>query len=81
MNASDLTAEVIEIIAQVLALPAEEVSPQAHFYDTLGGDSLQKLEVVALMEARFGCRLEADQVASSDTAEELAERAALSVTG
>lgn len=79
MNELDITAGVSEIVAQVLALPVDQVSPQDHFYDKLGGDSLQKLEIVAHIEARFGCSLDAEQVASSDTVEELAQQAALSV--
>ncbi|MEK8142775.1 acyl carrier protein [Streptomyces sp. M10(2022)] len=80
MNQPDVTADVSEIVAQVLAIPTEQVLPQAHFYDTLGGDSLQKLEIVALIEARLGCQLDADQVASSDTVEELARQAVLGVS-
>lgn len=74
MNESDIRAAVGEVVAGVLTLPSEQVSPQAHFYDDLGGDSLQKLEVIAHIEARFNCRLTDEQAATSDTVEELSRQ-------
>jgi acyl carrier protein len=79
MNESDTGLVVREIIAGVLTLPLDQVPLNAHFYDQLDGDSLQKLEVIASIEARFGCALADEQAAASDTAEELARQVVLSV--
>ncbi|AJE86052.1 MULTISPECIES: acyl carrier protein [Streptomyces] len=72
MNRPDVLNGVSEIVAQVLTVPLDQVTPTADFYEELGGDSLQKLEVIAHIEARFGCSLTDGQAAESDTAEALA---------
>lgn len=72
MNESQIKVAVSEIVASVLTLPNEKVPPRAHFYDELGGDSLQKLEVIARLEAQFSCRLTDEEAAASDTVEDLA---------
>ncbi|MFG2723186.1 acyl carrier protein [Streptomyces sp. NPDC048416] len=80
MNESDIRSGVREIVASVLSLPAEHVPPGAHFYDDLGGDSLQKLEVIAYVESRFGCRLTNEQAAAGDTVDALVQGVALNVS-
>ncbi|WP_371618414.1 acyl carrier protein [Streptomyces sp. NBC_00454] len=80
MNESDIRSGVREIVAIVLSLPQEEVRRSAHFYNDLGGDSLQKLEVIAYVESRFGCRLTNEQAATSDTVEDLTHQVALHVS-
>jgi acyl carrier protein len=72
MNESEIRVTVSEIVASVLTIPSEKVSARAHFYDELGGDSLQKLEVIARLEAQFSCRLTDEEAAASDTVEQLA---------
>lgn len=79
MNKSDIRDGVREIVATVLSLPEEQVSPDADFYGVLGGDSLQKLEVVAFVEARFHCRLTHEQAATSETVEALTDQVATHV--
>ncbi|MEV2214936.1 acyl carrier protein [Streptomyces sp. NPDC050997] len=80
MNETDIRAVVTDVVASVLTLPAEEVSPRARFYDDLGGDSLQKLEIVAHLEARFTCSLTHEQVAVSDTVEDFTRQVAQHVS-
>lgn len=48
-------------------MPTAQVGLEADFYDDLGGDSLQKLEVVTRFEAAFGQRLTDEQAADSNT--------------
>lgn len=76
MDESTVTTAVRDVVASVLSIPADQVTPHAHFYDELGGDSLQKLEVIAHIEARFDCRLSDEEAATSDTVEALAARVA-----
>ncbi|QZH59715.1 acyl carrier protein [Mycolicibacterium farcinogenes] len=45
---------VREEMARVLDLELEEISADAHFYDELDGHSLQKVELFARLEERFG---------------------------
>ncbi|EST34158.1 acyl carrier protein [Streptomyces roseochromogenus] len=76
MNETEIRAVVTDVVAGVLTLPTEQVPPQARFYDDLGGDSLQKLEIVAHIESRFNCSLTHEQVAVSDTVEDLCRQVA-----
>lgn len=46
-----------EIVAAAAALEPDEVTVDARFYDDLGVDSLQKLEIVVQTERAFGVRL------------------------
>ncbi|MEV7417381.1 acyl carrier protein [Streptomyces sp. NPDC089919] len=79
MNESDIKVGVREIVAGVLSLPEDQVEWDADFYDELGGDSLQKLEVIAYVEDRFRVRLTHDQAANSDTVNALTHEVALNV--
>ena len=74
MNESEITAAVSEVVAGVLSLPLDQVTPAANFYEELGGDSLQKLEVIAHIEAKFDVRLTDEQAAASETVEEFASQ-------
>ncbi|MGH3381714.1 MAG: acyl carrier protein [Actinoallomurus sp.] len=80
MNEPDVTTAVRDVVASVLSLPADQVTPHAHFYDELGGDSLQKLEVIAHIESHFDCRLSDEEAATSDTVEALASQVAQHVS-
>lgn len=80
MNESDIRSGVREIIASVLSMPEDEVPQSAHFYDDLGGDSLQKLEVIAYVESRFSCRLTNEQAATSDTVDDFTRQVALNAS-
>ncbi|MET9496581.1 acyl carrier protein [Streptomyces sp. NPDC006552] len=66
-QSTDVRTTVTQIFATVLSLPGEQVTGAAHFYDDLGGDSLQKLEIVAHLEAAFNCRLSNEEAAENDS--------------
>lgn len=80
MNESEIRSAVKEVIAGILALPSDQIASDANFYDELGGDSMQKLEVIAHIEARFNCRLTDVQAAEGDTVEELTHQVAQHVS-
>lgn len=46
-----------DIVADAAELDADEVTPDALFYDDLLVDSLQKLEIVVRIERAFGVKL------------------------
>ncbi|MFH1146378.1 MAG: acyl carrier protein [Pseudomonadota bacterium] len=52
-----LQDEVVEIIANQLSVPKEEVVSQASFVDDLGADSLDLVELVMAMEEKFGIEI------------------------
>ena len=46
------------IVANVLDVDEEQVTDDAHFAEDLGADSLLALEVVVILEKRYGVKLE-----------------------
>jgi acyl carrier protein len=64
---AETTAAIRDIFATVLAMPAEQISLEADFYDNLSGDSLQKLEVVTRFEAAFSKYLTDEQAVECNT--------------
>ncbi len=58
------------IVASVLELEPSEVSAQASFYEDLGVDSLEKVEIAARIEAEFDITLSADRAAALSSVED-----------
>lgn len=70
MEKEQVKARVIRVIARVLALEEEEISPDANFIFDLGADSMQSLELVAALEEEFGIEMEEDEALSRQTVSE-----------
>ena len=51
---SDITAKVIQVVAEQLGVNEEKVTAEASFVDDLGADSLDTVEVVMGLEEEFG---------------------------
>lgn len=45
--------EIKEIIAQILEVEPEKITPEAKFVEDLGMDSMMALEIVAAIEKKF----------------------------
>jgi acyl carrier protein len=54
---NDLEAKVKEIIVERLGVDQAEVTPQAHFVNDLGADSLDTVELVMAFEEQFGIEI------------------------
>ena len=54
---SDLLEKVKSIIAEQLSVDEAEVTPEAHFIDDLGADSLDTVELVMALEEEFGVEI------------------------
>ncbi len=52
-----LEEKVKEIIVEQLGVKPEEVTPQAHFVNDLGADSLDTVELVMALEEEFGMEI------------------------
>ena len=50
---NDIEGRVKEIIVQQLGVDAGQVTPQAHFVNDLGADSLDTVELVMALEEEF----------------------------
>lgn len=54
----DLREEIREIIATILEVDVERISPTTHFWDELEADSLQGIEILSALERRFHITIE-----------------------
>lgn len=50
----DFEAEVKKIIVEQLGVDGSQVTPEAHFIDDLGADSLDTVELIMALEEKFG---------------------------
>ncbi|HWV58138.1 MAG TPA: acyl carrier protein [Longimicrobiales bacterium] len=55
--AENLEARVKEIIVNELGVEEEKVTPEAHFVEDLGADSLDTVELVMAFEEEFGVEI------------------------
>ncbi|MCS7031895.1 MAG: acyl carrier protein [Gloeomargarita sp. GMQP_bins_120] len=53
MDKEQIFAKVQEIVADTLDVPAEKVTPEAHFANDLGADSLATVDLVMKLEEAF----------------------------
>ncbi len=54
MSDKSIEEQVKDIIVEQLSVSAEEVVPEASFVDDLGADSLDLVELIMVMEEKFG---------------------------
>lgn len=57
MDKATIETKVIDIIANKLGLPKEEVTPDANFTMDLGADSLDTVELIMDFEKDFGLKI------------------------
>jgi acyl carrier protein len=60
---TDACDRLREIVASVLEMDIEDIGSDALFYEDLGADSLEKVEITARIENEFGVRISADDAA------------------
>ena len=63
-----------ECVAEILEAPLAEIPGDANLRQDLDVDSLQQLELVTMLEDRFGVLLDADDLSEVDSIEDLAAR-------
>ncbi|MDE3000519.1 MAG: acyl carrier protein [Gemmatimonadota bacterium] len=51
--AEDIQQKVVDLIVDQLGVDADSVTPEAHFIDDLGADSLDTVELVMAFEEEF----------------------------
>ena len=61
---------VIEIIVEQLGVSEEEVTPEAHFIDDLGADSLDLVELIMAMEEEFGMEISDEEAEKIQTVQD-----------
>ena len=53
MNRDEIRSIVGEIAAEIFEMDRGDISDDADFHNDLGGDSLQRLELIVALEKRF----------------------------
>ena len=76
MTAADdsIREKVRATFANVLEVEIDEVTDYASFYEDLGGDSLQKLDLVVALEDEFSVKLTDEEVAHLNSVCDVAAR-------
>ncbi len=65
-----IAEQVKEIIVEQLSVNAEEVVSEASFVDDLGADSLDLVELIMVMEEKFGQEIPDDDAAKLQTVQD-----------
>ncbi|MCB9851837.1 MAG: hypothetical protein H6819_01975 [Phycisphaerales bacterium] len=55
-----------DMLVEVLAVEPEDLAPDARFFEDLGGESIDVLELTFLAEKRFGRRVEFQRMVAAD---------------
>ena len=67
MTTNNIEERVKKIIVEQLGVDAAEVTPQAHFVNDLGADSLDTVELVMALEEEFDAEIPDDQAEKIQT--------------
>lgn len=65
--------KVKEIIVDQLGVEEEEVTPEAHFIEDLGADSLDIVELVMALEEEFGLEIADEEAEKMSTVNDAVE--------
>ena len=66
---SDVADRCRKVIAQLLKVAPERVTPQANFVRDLGMESVRFVELLAALEEEFDVEIDEDEAQSNDTVE------------
>ena len=67
MDQAKLEQEVKKIIVEQLGVDESQVTPDAHFIDDLGADSLDTVELIMSLEEKFGIKIPDEDAEKLDT--------------
>ena len=74
-NIENLENEIKSIVADVIEVEPNEVTPGADFVNDLGMDSMQALEIMAAIEKRFAIKIPEEYLGKIDNLSSLLELA------
>lgn len=69
MERDDIYERVRDVIARVLKIDPDEITPTSNFVFDLGADSQQSIELVAAFEEEFEIDMEEDEALGVQTVE------------
>lgn len=53
MNHTEIEENVKKVLVEYLGINEEDIKPESHFYDDLGADSLDTVEIIMGVEEKF----------------------------
>ena len=63
--------EIKELIAEILAVDEDKITPESNLIDDLGADSLSVVELHMEIEERLGVKIPDEEVASLKTVQDI----------
>ena len=69
MEREDISAELRSVIAEIAEVDPEEIGPKTEFMFDLDMDSLMALELLAMLEKRYGIKIPEELLPSLTTLE------------
>lgn len=67
----ELELEVRNLIAKIIEVDPHKITPDAHFIEDLGSDSMMALEIMAALEKKFGVDIPEDQLLKMATLDQV----------
>ena len=61
-KSAELEFEIRKIIAKIIEVDPQKITPDAHFIEDLGSDSMMVLEMMAALEKKFGITIPEEQL-------------------
>ena len=61
-ESSELELEIRKLVAKIIEVDPQKITPEAHFTEDLGADSMMALEIMAALEKKFGVTIPEDQL-------------------
>ena len=67
MNRTEIEAKVREVLIEDLEVEESAISPEANLKDDLGIDSLDFVDIVVIVERKFGFKIKPEEMAGVTT--------------
>lgn len=73
MNRNEIEQKIKEIVGKHLSVNVDNIKNDSHFINDLGGDSLDTVEMVLIVEEEFGILIEDDVAEELDTPQKVVD--------
>lgn len=73
MERTEITKQVINIIADQLGLTTNEIKEESHLRNDLGADSIDEVEITMALEKEFGINIPDEEIDKMITAKDITD--------
>ena len=67
MNRQEIEAKVREFLIEDLEIDEEKIAPEARLKEDIGIDSLDFVDIVVIVEKKFGFKIKTEEMANAKT--------------